>query len=237
MMRALLIVMACLLPALVHGQPSASSPVAFSGAASSCSGTVTVSGSNPLLVVAIHLVNGSGTLPVADANYNGDALTFIAGIVEPSGSLSSRTELWYLHAPDAGSNTFTANFAQAEVFLCRVYVLTGAHQSAALGNSVTAADATDTPTANLSSATTELVITANTNNGDSFTCAPGAGQTEHYDEDFGAIACGSSEVGAGTTTASHTLSAGARFWSLVAAGFKEVSVASPSRKRIGVMVQ
>jgi hypothetical protein len=236
MMRTLLIVMTCLLPALAYGQPSASSPVAFSGAASSCSGTVTVSGSNPLLVAAIHLVNGSGTLPVADANYNGDALTFIAGIPEPNAS-NNRTELWYLHAPDAGSNTFTANFAQAEVFLCRVYVLTGAHQSAALGNSVTAADATDTPTANLSSATTELVITANTNNGDSFTCAPGAGQTEHYDEDFGAIACGSSEVGAGTTTASHTLSAGARFWSLVAAGFKEVSVASPSRKRIGVMIQ
>lgn len=137
--------------------------------------------------------------------FGGNAHVWIYGI--PVGSMSAATHQIQVQWDDAGSD-------RQGTIAARSY--SSVHQSSSVGTFVTANGDSTTPTVNVSSAASEMVVDATCHfNGAS---TAGAGQSERWDNNGDTDGAGSEEAGASTTTMSWTITSSE--WVIVAGPLK-----------------
>src|SRR3990167_9526147 len=95
------------------------------------------SGSNRLLVVHVAIEDATSTIQVNSITYNGVALTKAVAITGTLPNRPVRSEIWYLIAPDTGSNTMVTTLNASAPFREYALTLTGAKQSSQPDNTGT----------------------------------------------------------------------------------------------------
>ncbi len=156
----------------------------------------TTSGSDRLMLVGISFGSDQGDT-VSSVTYNGTALTLV-GALDNSDNAASRVEIWSLVAPDTGTNNLDVTFSGTNHKGATIGVMTfnGVGQTTPLGSFASAEGDSSNPSANVSSATGELVFgVAAFGDSNDWDLAEGGGQTEHWD-----LFAGEAN-GAGTTEA------------------------------------
>lgn len=183
--------MAVAFDAVSSGSSSGAGPINFSH---SCA-------SGSTLFVCVSWYHGSST--VSTVTYNSVAMTAI-----PSSLVSAsqyNTQWYYLLSPATGSNTVSITFS-GNTFenTFAAISFTGTHASTPYDAVVTATNTSTTPSVDVSSSTTEIVVDGGliTHNG---TLSEGASQTSRWNaiSSGGSLKFfGSTETGAATTTMS-----------------------------------
>mgnify|MGYP003532056547 FL=1 len=205
----------------------------FSGSgAGPVTGAHTCSGSDRALCVNVHIYD-SGDSPTG-VTYNGVALSFIGSASNGQYSVYQ----FYLIAPASGANTVSVTLS-GPVFDVGVSVvsMTGVHQSTAIGTSASASGSDTTPTVDVSSAVSDLVLDGlvMVHSG---TLSVGAGQTARVNAVTGNAFikyASSTEDGASTTTMSWSNTT-SQAWAIMSTPFKSSSGAPPGQavaKRFG----
>lgn len=235
--RALVLSVLCLWPAASFGAlaiDSTSSSACFG--CSSLSWSHTVSGSDRCIFVAPTRYDTFDALNTA--TYNAVSAT----LVPSSGLTSGNHEVaWYaLIAPSTGANNvqITTTPGVATELTGGAVSFTDCHQTTPYGTAVTASGTSTTPSVNVSSAATEIVLDnlSILHNG---TLTVGAGQTEQWNAiGSGGFAkyAGSRETGAATTTMSWSNST-SQAWAISAVPVKPTAVSAsivPSQTLLGV---
>lgn len=175
----------------------------------------TTSGSDRVMVVGVSV----NAMSVTAVTYNGVGLTLIDSQVNGSVTVYQ----YGLIAPATGSNNISVSLSGPPSYcIAGGVTYTGAHQTTAFGTSAKATGSDTTPTVDVTSAATEVVIDTVSWRNNDVTATAGAGQTQRWnindlDDDFG-CAC-STETGAATTTMSWTLS-GSSGWTIVGTPIK-----------------
>ncbi len=181
------------------------------GAAASYTWAHTCTGADLILVVEIAWVASDAGRWINTVTYDGIALTKVAGLV----SDRDRCELWYLIGPPTGSNNVVVTNAGAGGKTAEIAAgavsYTGVHQIDPISGFVTQTGSGASITKDISSGADNLVvdIVAAHTNGVGVSFAPGGGQSEEWNVEFGTIieGAGSREAGASTVTMSWTCTA------------------------------
>lgn len=187
----------------------------------SWSHTISSSGSNRILLVAVAIRNASSQT-VSTVTCGGSNLTRINSATQGT---TMRVELWSLANPPTGTKTIVATLAgSAKARFCAGAVsYTGVNQTAPLGTSAiaTASSATSI-SVNVASAPGELVVDAVGKSYSSESIIPGANQAQRWNDQTTAssakdntVGGGSQEAGAATISMSWSAST-ARAWAIVA---------------------
>ena len=137
---------------------SCDSATSGSGTTSALSWSHTVSsGDNRVLVVGVSIRNSASQTvnPTTKITYGTQELTK-AG--EQNNSTNARTEIWYLVAPTAGTDTVTVNLTASAKVVGGAWSCQEVHQTTPLGTFTSAQGATDPATVAVSSAIGELVF-------------------------------------------------------------------------------
>lgn len=197
--------------------------IAFDAASSSTANASTVtfshtcSGSDRVLVVGTsHRYNNKTT----SVTYNGVNLTKWS---ENINSNICGTQLWYLVAPSTGANNIIVTQSSTERIVVGASSWTGVNQTTPLGTAVLQNGTSSSPSVNVSSSSSEVVIDVLAALDDAgITATVGTSQTQRWNDSAasGGIAiqgCGSSETGASTTTMSWSLSAAVQYSQIAAA--------------------
>ena len=184
----------------------------------------TCTGSDRLLIVGIAHYDSVDS--VSGVTYNGDAMTAV-----PSGATNNGEyyiTLYYLIAPDTGSNTISVSVTgNVFDFGGAGISITGAHQATPLGTAATATGTSTAPSVNVTSASGELVVDALAivHGG---TLSVGSGQTSRWNAPTANAFvkhAGSTEAGAATTTMSWSNST-SQAWAIAAVPVKPAAAGS-----------
>lgn len=181
----------------------------------------TVTGSNRLIVVGLSNQSDASGTDVTSVTYNGDALTKISHYTNPQ---NDTVYLYYLIAPDSGSNNVVVTRADATGTLqARVWSITGAQQNAQPSAYITANTTTGTLTTTLSNVTANnwTVLMAYNQEGGTITGTTNArmlGTTDLYSRLFD-----NSSTAPATTTGAYSMvltrPSGSSVWQSVMASF------------------
>lgn len=169
-------------------------------AVSSINRSHTFTGSNGLLLAAVHLYNAS----VTDCDYDKAPLTYVG-----TASIAAvNVEVWQLKAPATGAHTLTCNFDGATTnVVLGITTFTGVNQLTPIGTAVTSATASIFTTIDVSGAIGGLVVDFVTV--DTEVPLIGASQSSLYSDVSGFINAASSyETGTGTDTMSWSWPSG-----------------------------
>ena len=101
----------------------------------------TCTGSNRILIVAVHIDNDDET--VSSVTYNGVNLIYIGRATSPAGIGDNRTELWYKVGPTTGENEVVVTLSGANDCVAGAISYTGVDSSTPIGTPATANDDTD----------------------------------------------------------------------------------------------
>ncbi|KKL45649.1 hypothetical protein LCGC14_2353520, partial [marine sediment metagenome] len=159
------------------------------GAAASYTWAHTCTGADLILVVEIAWVASDAGRWINTVTYDGIALTKVAGLV----SDRDRCELWYLIGPPTGSNNVVVTNAGAGGKTAEIAAgavsYTGVHQTDPISGFVTQTGSGASITKDISSGADNLVvdIVAAHTNGVGVSFAPGGGQSEEWNVEFGTI--------------------------------------------------
>lgn len=225
---ALVLSVLCLWPATSFGAlavDAATSSACYG--CSSLSWSHTVSGADRCLLVAPTRYDTADAL--ATPTYNGVSMTLV-----PSSGLTSgnrEVALYSLIAPATGANNVqvTSTPGVATELTGGAVSFTDCHQTTPTGTAVTGSGTSATPSVNVSSAATEIVLD-NLSIFHDGTLTVGAGQTQRWNAiGVGGFAkyAGSTETGAGTTTMSWSNST-SQAWAISAVAVKPTGAASSS---------
>ena len=191
----------------------------------------TCTGSDLILIVAVHFDNDAGT--VSSVTYNGENLTYIGRATSPDGIGDNVTELWYKVGPATGENEVVATLSHDEDCIAGAISYTGVHQSVPIGTPATnSGDDTGPYTVSVNSAANELVIAAiSVERGDILT---EDNETERYYNSAAAPdAAFSEEAGAASVEMKWTTDASSYArWSLIGVPLKPLNGAPPPSRRI-----
>ncbi len=187
--------------------------------------------SNRILIVGISM---GATLPSAHptVTYGGVALTKLSGI-PGEGSNATTTYLYYLVSPLSGANNVIVTNKDLSTvnFACGSISYSGVNQDTPWGTAVTGKGADSTPTITVTSAIGDVVVAVLSAEGIS-TIAPGAGETEQWDDNLTSITGGGyTQAGAASVVMSPTSTT--TDWTLVGASLKPASTTSQSIMWVG----
>jgi archaellum component FlaF (FlaF/FlaG flagellin family) len=179
--------------------------------------TVTSSGSDRILIVAINTQSGSA---INSVTYNGDAMTQIGN--EVNNGDSAHVTMWYRVNPDTGTHPVELSLAIVTAVAAGAVSFTGVDQTAPIDAYSDATGTSATPSVTLATTTDEawIIDVVGTQNGPMTT---GTGQIERWDELQGStIGAGSTEFtsSAGTFSMDWTNDAGSTNWAMLAAAIK-----------------
>jgi hypothetical protein len=163
----------------------------------------TCSGADRLLLACIaHRMNGSEF--ISAITYNSVSMTAVPSSVLNNGIY--RVSMYYLIAPDTGSNTFSITYSGGTYLGIGIGLISfaGAHQTVPLGTAVTASGTSSATSVTVSSSSEEIVVDVlnMVHNG---TLSVGTGQTARWNDiDPGGFFkyAGSTEQGGASTTMS-----------------------------------
>lgn len=185
----------------------------------------TCTGSDRCLIVGISSGGaGGGAATITGVTYNGVSMTSIGSVSVGA----ARVWQYQLIAPATGANTIavTLNGGVNAEWNAGGVSFTNVNQTTAVGTPATANGTDATPTVNVSSAATEIVIDTISWSLASWDLGTvGAGQTQRWNSNVGGgdtFGAGSTETGAATTTMSWTLDAAADNWVSIAVAVKPV---------------
>ena len=206
-------------------------------AGTTCTQPFTTSGSNRLLTVGVCVRNGAAA--VSGVTYNGVALTQYATVTRGG---TQKLDIWRLIAPATGSNDVVVTMAAESPFSVGIVSYTGVDQTTPLGTSANATGAGGTPTVDVASGATELVLDFVCQSDDGTTIpamTAGAGQTERVDFTTGIVGFSrhigsSTETGAATTTMSWSDTSG-NGWIIIGAPIAPAAAppaASPRQRTV-----
>lgn len=197
-------------------------------------------GTPDFLVVTCHIVNNT-TFAFDAATWNGDAMSKAVDVVrEAVSGIFHGVAIYYLSAPDAGSNTFsvtvTGDTSVPQVSMVASWY-NGAHQTQASvkdqhnsGNGSTDPSLSITPSEN-----NELIIGAYLSEANSVLTV-GSGENLLQDHDHGARVTGASYAIQTTATAQTIDFTGVDDeWTMVVASFKQAGGAPPPARRVMII--
>lgn len=177
---------------------------------------------NGLLVVSVSIRNNPPTT-VSGITWNGVALAKADAITNTVPANDLRSEVWYLTAPNNGSNDLVVTFsADTGTYYIVTSWWDGAHQTQAsvLDATITGTGSTD-PSADIVPTQDNDLIVSHYHSDTNIVCAVGTGETLLQEHDFGAHVAGSSyaiQTTAGTQTIDFTEADDQ--WSMTVASFK-----------------
>jgi signal peptidase I len=184
----------------------------------SWSHTVGAGLANRILVVGVTL---DADHSVTGVTYAGTPLTSIGAQNDPDAA--TRVELWYLVAPQTGSNSVVVTLSGEtnDDIVAGATSWRAVHQSTPLGTAVFASGESDTASVDVTSAAGEVVVDVVAS--DRETVSADGGQTEHWSAQPNKLGGGgSSELGAASVTMSWTLGQ-STFWAIGGVPLKPVS--------------
>jgi hypothetical protein len=148
----------------------------FADDAQSFSFSHTSTGSNRLLIVSVHCDNGDRD--VTTVSYGGTNLNHLTTIIHSGGK--PRIEVWYLTAPDTGSNTVSVSLAGgADKCAIGAISYNGVNQTTPIQGTTTTQGYSTSPSVTVSTATGDLVQDAMASISDG-SPSVGSGQTQIY---------------------------------------------------------
>lgn len=90
----------------------------------------TITGTNPVLFVAVAIDISGGAQTVSSATWNGTALTLLTSV---SNAAQCRIELWQLTAPVTGTHNAVVTLTGTAHATCEIFSYTGASQTSPIG--------------------------------------------------------------------------------------------------------
>lgn len=202
-MKLILILIAVLflLPRLAIGAVAVDVSTTTTGASvSSINRSHTFTGTNGLLLAAVHLYNAT----VTDCSYGVQSLSYVT-----TASISAvNVEVWQLKAPTTGAHTLTCNLSGVSTnVVLGITTFTGVNQVTPIGTPITSATVDIFTTIDVSGAVGGLVVDFVTV--DTEVPSIGASQSSLYSDVSGFIKAASSyETGTGTDTMSWSWPSG-----------------------------
>ncbi len=153
----------------------------FADDAQSFSFSHTSTGSNRLLVVSVYCDNGDRD--VTNVSYGGTNLDHLTTIIHSGGK--PRIEVWYLTAPETGSNTILVSLAEgADKCAIGAISYTGVNQTNPIQGTTTTQGYSTSPSVTISTETGDLVQDAMASISDG-SPSVGLGQTQRYNMEMG----------------------------------------------------
>ena len=210
-----------LCPAYVHAQitfDAASTSTGVSGTTESWSHTVTSSGADRVLVVAVSM-RASGT-DVSSVTFNGDNLTKVGSV---SMTNDTTSQLWILANPDTGTHTIQVTLSASEEMVSGAASFLNVHQTNPVGPYFSASGSGTAPSVAVTGVAADQLVVDALGVRDAPTATVGASQTQRWNGAFASDVrtAGSTESGTGTVTMSWSLSA-SKSWAIGAVALNPV---------------